>query len=104
MNGVEVTWRPPQVVEAILTANPGVRRDIARLADAIVADARRLVPVDTGALKGTIRHTGVDLDGTVDVVAGDATVDYAGYVEYGTGRGPAQPYMRPAVHKNRGTV
>ena len=87
MNGVEVTWRPPQVVAAILTANPGVRRDVARLADAIVADARRLVPVDTGALRGTIRHTGVDRDGTVDVVAGDATVDYAGHVEVWKNRG-----------------
>lgn len=99
---VTVDWRPPGVVEAIIVDQ--VRGKVARLADAIVADAKRLVPVDTGALRATIRRSEVGDDGRVAVTAGSATVDYAAHVEYGTSRGPAQPYLRPAVHKNRGVL
>ena len=102
MTGVEIRWRPPaEIASTVLVA---ARPQLDRLAAAVVDDARRLVPVDTGALRGTIRST-VDADtGTIVVSAGDATVDYAAHVEYGTSRGPAQPYLRPAVHKNRGVI
>lgn len=60
----------------------------------IAADARRFVPVDTGELRSSIR---VD-DTTAEVVA-DA--EHAGYVELGTSRMAAQPYLRPALYKRR---
>lgn len=60
----------------------------------VVTNARRLVPVRTGDLKGTIR---VEEEGeAVMVRAGDDKVDYAGKVELGTDRQAAQPYLRPA--------
>ena len=53
--------------------------------------ARSLVPVDTGYLQSTIYHAlkemGIELG---------ATADYAEYVEFGTSRSRAQPYIRPA--------
>jgi HK97 gp10 family phage protein len=53
--------------------------------------ARGLVPVDTGYLQSTIYHAlkemGIELG---------ATADYAEYVEFGTSRSRAQPYIRPA--------
>ena len=51
-------------------------------------------PVDTGTLKRSIT-----LDITDDGMSAEseATVHYAGYVEYGTRFMGAQPYMRPAL-------
>lgn len=59
-----------------------------------------LVPVDTGSLKGSIRKENED-DRTVAVKAGGGfyikkDVVYAGYVELGTRKMRAQPYLRPA--------
>lgn len=54
--------------------------------------ARRLVPVDTGYLKSTIR---TEADAEEGRLIADA--DYAGYVEFGTSRMAAQPYLRPAA-------
>lgn len=58
------------------------------IADGIAEDARAYVPVDTGALHGTIRVE----DG--QVLAGDPNVDYASIVEFDE---DAHPYMRPAA-------
>ena len=62
----------------------------------VIADeARALVAVDTGALQLTID---VEVDGEqVNLVAGSNDVDYATYVEFGTIKMAAQPYMRPAI-------
>ena len=58
-------------------------------------EAVRLVPVDTGALQSTIR---VEVNGdVVTLVAGGDGVDYETYVEFGTIKMAAQPYMRPAI-------
>jgi HK97 gp10 family phage protein len=56
-------------------------------------EARRIVPVRTGRLKRSIRkeQTG---QGAYRV---GSKVEYAGYVEYGTSRMQAQPYLRPAA-------
>lgn len=62
-----------------------------------IADiARRLVPVDTGYLKSSIyalhlaRHSQVK-----------AGAKYAGYVEFGTYKMAAQPFLRPAVAEHQ---
>lgn len=96
----------------------------ANLAAEMVADeARRLAPVDTGALQESIRALESQADGDQVTVKVVADIYYAGYVEYGTGQrgagspgagpGPydpnwpgmvAQPYMRPALDTVRGDV
>lgn len=59
----------------------------------IEAGAKQIVPVDTGALKNSIQ--------TVNRGALSARVqtgvEYAPFVEYGTRRRTAKPYLRPAV-------
>jgi HK97 gp10 family phage protein len=57
--------------------------------------ARALVPVRTGALRASIRAERTDAGHAVR--AGGGAVDYAAYVEFGTQRMAAQPYLRPAV-------
>ena len=52
-------------------------------------------PVDTGALRASIHHDLVK-QGLVFV---GAEKDYAAYVEYGTSRMNAQPFMRPSAEQ-----
>lgn len=64
---------------------------VALVGYAIEAAAQTSAPVDTGHLKNSIA---ADPDGlTVTVTAG---AGYADYVERGTSRMAAQPYLRPA--------
>ena len=62
----------------------------------IQAGAKNRAPVDTGALMGSISHeysrSGSTLRGEVG-----PTVNYGGFVELGTSRMSAQPYLRPAT-------
>jgi HK97 gp10 family phage protein len=56
-------------------------------------DAKRLVPVDTGMLRDSIEE-GQVAHGVWMLIA---AMPYAAYVEYGTSRMAAQPYMNPAL-------
>jgi HK97 gp10 family phage protein len=65
-------------------------------AEVILEEMKTLTPVDTGALRDSERIEVVD--DAVLLVAGDGErVDYAIFVEIGTYKMAAQPYMRPAI-------
>lgn len=72
------------------------------LQDAVLPEARRLVPVKTGALRDSLA-VGTERDGTVVIGYVEAGEPYAPYVEFGSTRWgehrPARPYLRPAVEK-----
>lgn len=55
--------------------------------------AKQKCPVDTGHLRNSITH---QVDGDKSVTIG-TDVEYAPFVELGTSRMGAQPYLRPAV-------
>ena len=63
-------------------------------------DARAFAPVDTGALRGSItslvQASGAKASG--DVLANSP---HALYVEMGTSRRAAHPYLRPALQQNK---
>lgn len=52
------------------------------------------VPVDTGVLKGSIQTESFIEDG-IPVSETGPNTEYAAYVEYGTSKMKAQPYMEP---------
>lgn len=54
------------------------------------------VPVDTGFLRGSIQSARGPENSAIVAVA----AEYGAYVEYGTSRMGAQPYMRPAVDQH----
>lgn len=54
--------------------------------------AKMLCPVDTGRLRNSIAHTA---DGKYAYIG--SNVEYAPYVELGTIKQQAQPYLRPAA-------
>jgi HK97 gp10 family phage protein len=112
--------RGPDIAEKLLTA---LSAGVARGAKVIEEEARAICPVDTGALQASIEAREPETTGNqviADVVAG---VEYAAYVEYGTGQrgqaspgageGPysahwpgmaAQPFIRPPLDSRRGDV
>ena len=57
--------------------------------------AKKLCPVDTGNLRNSISHAVSD-----NVAYIGTNVEYAAYVEMGTTRTRAQPYLKPAVMNN----
>jgi len=72
----------------------GLPAIIAKTTLDIEADAKKIVPVDTGNLKNSITS---DIDGPHGEVG--PTASYGAYVEYGTARMAPQPYMGPAADK-----
>jgi HK97 gp10 family phage protein len=85
-------------------ATPEVLRQAAEVASRelddrgrrVVARATQLVPVRTGALRSSIGHSvRMTADGPILVIS--ATAPYAGFVELGTARRPAHPFIRPAL-------
>jgi HK97 gp10 family phage protein len=98
-------------VEISVTGTDAIAKQLGDAADALIPTidaaveagaeliqdmAITLVPVRTGLLKSTIHvePTGQMMERLVR--AGGGTVTYAAYVEYGTRKMGAQPYMRPS--------
>lgn len=112
----DLVWNGDEVAELMALAGD---RALARVGQAVVAIAKVGAPVKTGRLKNSIRTAppGYDEDDTdaattqdlaeTDVEAIVAQVDghsldvgswvsYSYFVETGTSKMPAQPYMQPA--------
>lgn len=74
----------------------GIAKDLTRRAIRVDAAAKRLCPVDTGRLRSSITWAlDTDARGLFAIIGTDVT--YAPYVELGTSRAPAQPFLRPAL-------
>lgn len=58
--------------------------------------ARQKVPVDSGALRGSIRMNSSGMKASVS-----ASTPYAAIVEYGGSRTPPRPYLLPAAETAR---
>ena len=65
----------------------------------IVGDARLIVPVVTGYLRDSIHSEETDNGAEVRVDA-----DYASFVEFGTYKMRAHPFIRPAVDINKSKI
>lgn len=105
----------PQRIEA------QIRAALEKSADEIVAMAKALVPVDSGALRDSIGWTWGDppsgamvlgtakegemritiYAGTRDKKLGDADAFYARFVEFGTQKMSAQPFFYPSYRANK---
>lgn len=68
------------------------------VADKIAADAKSRAPVDTGYLRSSIHAESKSAGKEADVMV-DAP--YAAYVEYGTFKMAAQPFLTPAVEAHK---
>lgn len=112
MHGVEEMMRTLKRIQTAVDDHVTTR--VALNAAEIVADrARQLAPVDTGRLRDSIgvsltppREMSFSIRGEgVRVFIGPAAdVIYAPYVEFGTWRQAAHPFMRPALDLTRDEV
>lgn len=99
---IAIKWYGNDILKKIDKQNIDLIRCIART---ISRTAKQLCPVKTSTLRRSIRAVvtkdiaKVQAGGTW-LVGGVATpVEYAGYVELGTSKMAAQPYLRPAVEQ-----
>lgn len=101
MSGIDTGTKAVQ--RAVQDAKERVVMDAALL---IETEAKLLAPVRTGTLRRSIHREVVESTAvrTVVKVGPDELVTYAGFVEMGTSRMKAQPYMRPAYETQKGAV
>lgn len=73
------------------------RKQLALKAIGMTAEthAKKLCPVDTGRLRNSISHTNDE-----DTAYIGTNVEYAPYIELGTSRTKAQPFLKPAILDN----
>lgn len=86
----EITVNNVNEVDARLTQ--GIENALEAIGMQVENHAKAKCPVDTGNLRNSITHTS---DSESAYIGTD--VFYSGYVELGTSRQRAQPYLRPAV-------
>jgi len=78
------------------------------ISNTIIEDAKQLCPVSTGALQNSITATvttDTDTNGIqLDISAGNDEIDYAPFVELGTSKMAARPFLFPAVQQNQDNI
>lgn len=82
----------------LLFASPAgpMGKVLIRVGHRVTNKAKRLCPVDTGNLRSSINNELRSENGHLVVRVG-TNVAYAPYVEFGTRRMRAQPFLRPAL-------
>lgn len=78
----------------------GTTTAVAESGKAMKTGMRRLAPVRTGALRDSIDYE-LSEDGLTATAGPGEWIDYAIFVEFGTSRMPAQPYIRPVAEAER---
>ena len=95
---VTYTSHLDEVLEALDAA---VSEGLDAIGDRAQGYAQNLTPVDTGNLRASIKHEREDEHTEVIGAFNDSApykkVDYAKFVELGTSRMRAQPFLRPAA-------
>lgn len=97
MSQIVWTSRLPAIIGRV---TPRASLAVYKTAADVEATAKTLAPVDTGHLRSSIQHhpTGA-LSAEVTVGA-----EYGPYVEFGTSRMGAQPFLTPAVQQHGPTM
>lgn len=98
---VEGMWEFRKALRAVDTEFPKqLRKGLNAVAEMVADEAAQRVPVDTGALRSSIRARSTQSEGRV--VMGRARVPYAGWIEFGGTIAPrGAPVLRPYVKEGR---
>ena len=76
-----------------------IRRALEITGMQVAGYAKKACPKDTGNLQNSIKHK---VDGNSVTIG--TNVEYAWWVETGTKKMPARPYLKPAVTEHTGTI
>jgi HK97 gp10 family phage protein len=104
-------------ITGIAELRAGIASGIARQREQLVADLdafgaqmvaqiRAAAPKRSGALAASVRHEVVETAEGVrlKIVVGNDTVFYAPFVEFGTAREPAHPFVRPVAYREEKAI
>jgi HK97 gp10 family phage protein len=91
----------PKLIKAAALLQQGIADGLEMAGADMESQAKDIVPVDTGFLQSTIYHNVDPASLTLEL---GATADYASYVEFGTRRMAAEPYIRPAFDAGQETL
>lgn len=80
--------------EVLNALNSSIERALTRIGLSAEGYAKKECPVDTGNLRNSITHEVVQSEKAVYI---GTNVEYAAYVELGTTRTKAKPYLKPAA-------
>lgn len=112
-------WQPQKFDGEIIAASMDRLEEVGNV---IASEARRRVPVgksrpaskggkewtarEAGSLRRSIRVIKMDKGGTrkILVYAGSKKAFYARFVEYGTVKMPARPFLRPALNTSKSRI
>lgn len=88
-------------MQAIASAEAGRTAAVTKATNAMRVKSQKIVPVDTGDLKRSVK---VDFDQAPGITSAEVSYNthYAVFVELGTSKMAAQPYLLPAFHSAKG--
>lgn len=91
---MRIKYNDKEVLDAVRKQG---KKHITKFAIVVERYAKELCPVDTGNLRRSITH---DVETHDDVIIGQVgtPVHYGPYVELGTRKMAARPYLRPALY------
>jgi HK97 gp10 family phage protein len=92
MSNLNIEVSEDNTEEAVSLMKEAVARGLEAVGLLAEGYAKMLCPVDTGRLRNSITHTS---DGEAAYIG--TNVEYAAYVEYGTSKTSAQPFLEPAA-------
>lgn len=99
---VNLDWHGEDITDAMVDAVAAKALDAAEI---VAAKARQLAPVDSGALRDSIRAARSKFaDGGAVVLAGSQEAFYPHMIEYGTSHAPAKPFLRPALEASASQI
>lgn len=96
IKGLDKLFRSLDIERAV---EVGIEKGIARSAELVLQTAKFYCPVDTGALRESIR---AEISKTGFEVGTD--LYYAKFVEFGTSKQRPQPYLYPAIAENKDKI
>ncbi len=92
----EVKWYGDKVIKSMEDA---ISKALEASALVVEGAAKNLAPVDTGNLRNSITHEVEKKEARVGT-----NVEYAPFIELGTVKMAAQPYLNPALEQNKGNI
>lgn len=105
-------------VDEILNKLQSIGANVGRLenkalknaAEPVLEDAKRNVPIKTGKLKKGLKITNVKRkEGAKYILVGvdrgdNSEIFYGKFIEFGTSKMPAKPFLQPAYEKNKDNI
>ena len=91
---INFTIEADNIDEVIQASREAIERALEAVGQQAVSHIKQITPVDTGELRNSITHQTNKAEQAVYI---GTNVEYAPYVEYGTVRQKAQPYLRPGI-------